>query len=393
MADGPAVSDWHNDWDHLDPAWRADPYPIWDELRQNCPIAHTERYLGCYLPTRYEDVRAISNDTESFSSRRVVVRNVRPEPVVPSPPITSDPPHHKPLKRVLLPPFNVKAMAALEPKARQICNELIDAFIDEGRCDAAQRYTRHIPVKVIAHMLGVPDADSDLFIRWIHEILELGITDDQALQKGVGEMSEYFAGHVADRRANPRDDLISELIATEIDGERMDDAHLMGMLRLLLIAGIDTTWSAIGASLWHLARVDDDRRRLLAEPDLLPSAVEEFLRAYAPVTMAREVMKETEINGCPIKPGNMVLLSFPAANRDPEMFPDPDKVILDRRENRHAAFGLGIHRCVGSNLARMEMQVAIGEWLKRIPEFRLDGAVAWSEGTVRGPRALPVAFG
>ena len=127
----------------------------------------------------------------------------------------------------------------------------------------------------------------------------------------------------------------------------------------------------------------------------MPTAIEELLRAYAPVTMAREVMKDTVISGCPVKSGNMVLLSFPAANRDPAMFPDADKVVLDRKENRHAAFGLGIHRCVGSNLARMEMTVAIEEWLKRIPDFRLDpaGKVAWSEGTVRGPRQLPVLFG
>ena len=171
--------------------------------------------------------------------------------------------------------------------------------------------------------------------------------------------------------------------------------HVLGSLRLLLIAGIDTTWSAIGSSLWHLAKTPADRERLVAEPELMPTAIEEFLRAYSPVTMAREVMKETTISGCPVKPGNMVLLSFPAANRDPAMFPDADKVVIDRKENRHAAFGLGIHRCVGSNLARMEMTVAIEEWLKRIPDFRLDpaGTVTWSEGTVRGPRQLPVLFG
>jgi cytochrome P450 len=128
---------------------------------------------------------------------------------------------------------------------------------------------------------------------------------------------------------------------------------------------------------------------------LIPTAIEELLRAYAPVTMAREVMKETTVCGFPIKPGNMVLLSFPAANRDPMMFPEADKVVIDRKNNRHAAFGLGIHRCVGSNLARMEVGVAIEEWLKRIPEFRLDPSllVTWSEGTVRGPRQLPILFG
>ena len=137
----------------------------------------------------------------------------------------------------------------------------------------------------------------------------------------------------------------------------------------MMIAGIDTTWSAIGSSLWHLATHDEDRRRLVADPGLMDTAVEEFLRAYAPVTMAREVVKDVEIGGCPMKPGQMVLLSFPAANRDPAMFPDADKVLIDRKENRHAAFGLGIHRCIGSNLARMELRVALEEWLRRIPEF------------------------
>jgi cytochrome P450 len=164
-------------------------------------------------------------------------------------------------------------------------------------------------------------------------------------------------------------------------------------VQLLLVAGIDTTWSGIGSCLWHLAKTPEDRRRLVAEPTLMPSAIEEFLRAYSPVTMAREVAKDAQVNGCTFKEGQMVLLSFPAANRDPEMFPDADKVIIDRKENRHAAFGLGIHRCVGSNLARMEMTVAVEEFLKRIPEFQLAGSVTWSEGSVRGPRKLPLTFG
>jgi hypothetical protein len=287
-------------------------------------------------------------------------------------------------------------MKKLEPRVRAICNELIDEFIADGKCDAAARYTKHIPVRAIAHMLGIPEKDSDLFIKWIHEILELGIKDDDTLMRAVQEMSGYFAGHIEHRKQHKTDDLISTLMnAKDKSGQPLSDGHVLGSLRLLLIAGIDTTWSAIGASLWHLARTPADRERLVAEPDLMPSAVEELLRAYAPVTMAREVMKETTVSGCPVKPGNMVLLSFPAANRDPAMFPDADKVLIDRKENRHAAFGLGIHRCVGSNLARMEMTVALEEWLKRIPDFRLDpaGQVKWSEGTVRGPRQLPVLFG
>jgi cytochrome P450 len=297
---------------------------------------------------------------------------------------------------LLLPPFTPDAMKKLEPRVRAICNELIDEFIADGKCDAAARYTKYIPVRAIAHMLGIPEQDSDLFITWIHQILELSIKDERMLMQAVQEMTAYFAGHVEARKQRPTDDLISTLMnARDKDGQPLDDSHVLGSLRLLLIAGIDTTWSAIGASMWHLAKTPSDRERLIAEPELMPIAIEELLRAYSPVTMAREVMKETTISGCPVKPGNMVLLSFPAANRDPSMFPDADKVVIDRKENRHAAFGLGIHRCVGSNLARMEMTVAIEEWLKRIPDFRLDpaGQVTWSQGTVRGPRQLPVLFG
>ena len=391
----PPVTDWTTDWDHLDAGWRDNPYPIWDELRAKCPIAHTDRYLGAYLPTSYAAVKAIAYDTTHFSSRRVVVREVRPEPPMPSPPISSDPPHHKPAKQLLLPPFTPDEMKKLEPRARAICNELIDRFIADGRCDAAQAYTRHIPVRVIAHMLDVPESDGDQFIQWIHEILELGITNDEILMKAVHEMSMYFAGYVEARTRKPGDDLISRIIMARQDGNPLPPQEVLGMIRLLLIAGIDTTWSAIGSSLWHLARTPADRQRLIAEPQLMPTAIEEFLRAYAPVTMAREVVKDTIVEGCPIKAGNMVLLSFPAANRDPAMFPDADKIVIDRQENRHTAFGLGIHRCVGSNLARLEMTVAIEEWLKRIPDFRLDPVVpvTWSEGTVRGPRQLPFLFG
>jgi cytochrome P450 len=396
MSNPAPVTDWVHDFDHTDPRWTENPFPIWDELRAKCPIVHTDRFLGVYLPTTYEAVKEISYDTEHFSSRRVVVRNVRPEPPQPAPPITSDPPAHKPAKQILLPPFTPDAIAKLEPRVRAICNELIDGFIDQPGVDAAAHYTKHIPTRAIAHMLGIPEKDGDLFIKWIHEILELGIHDDATLMRAVGDMTAYFAEQIEARKAHPTDDLISTLMnARDKDGQPLTDAHVQGSLRLLLIAGIDTTWSGIGSSLWHLAKTPADRERLIAEPKLLPTAIEEFLRAYSPVTMAREVMKETTVSGCPIKPGNMVLLSFPAANRDPAVFPDADKVIIDRKENRHAAFGLGIHRCIGSNLARMEMLVAIEEWLKRIPDFRLDPsrAVAWSEGTVRGPRQLPILLG
>jgi cytochrome P450 len=395
MPEHPPVIDWVHDFDHTDPRWTEDPFPIWEELRAASPVVHTKRFLGCYMPTTYEAVKEVAYDTEHFSSRRVIVRDVRPDITSRAPPITSDPPEHKPAKQLLLPPFTPDAMKKLEPRVRAICNELIDAFIADGECDAAARYTKHVPVRAIAHMLGIPEKDGDLFIKWIHEILELGIKDDDILMQAVHGMTAYFAGHIEQRRKQPTNDLISALMqAKGKDGQPLPDEHVLGSLRLLLIAGIDTTWSAIGSALWHLAKTPADRERLVKEPELMPTAIEELLRAYSPVTMAREVMKETVVSGCPVKPGNMVLLSFPAANRDPAMFADADRVVIDRKENRHAAFGLGIHRCIGSNLARMEMTVALEEWLKRIPDFSLDpaGKVTWSEGTVRGPRQLPVLF-
>src|SRR5690348_4236189 len=300
LPEHPPVNDWVNDFDHTDPRWTENPFPIWEELRAASPVVHTERFLGCYMPTTYAAVKEISYDTEHFSSRRVIVRDIRPEITAKAPPITSDPPEHKPAKQLLLPPFTPDAMKKLEPRVRAICNELIDEFIADGKCDAAARYTKHIPVRAIAHMLGINEKDGDLFIKWIHEILELGIKDDSALMRAVQEMTQFFAGHVEERKKNPKDDLITTLMnAKGPDGKPLEDGHVLGSLRLLLIAGIDTTWSAIGSSLWHLARTPSDRERLIREPELIPTAVEEFLRAYSPVTMAREVMKDTTISGCP----------------------------------------------------------------------------------------------
>jgi cytochrome P450 len=174
---------------------------------------------------------------------------------------------------------------------------------------------------------------------------------------------------------------------------KLPDSMVGGVILLLLVAGIDTTWSAIGSSIWHLATHPDDRQRLVNEPELMTTAIEEFLRAYAPVTMARLVAKDHDFHGCPMKKDEWVLLPFPAANLDPAEFVDADKVLLDREENRHAAFGLGIHRCLGSNLARLELRVAVEEFLERFPNFEINGTendVVWSVGQIRGPRQLPV---
>lgn len=394
MRERPAVSDWMTDWDHMDPQWAEDPYAIWDEIRQaKCPIAHTERYGGVYLPTTFQDIRDISYDTKNFSSRQVVVRETQPLAGGGAPPITNDPPKHRHARMVLMPPFSPHEIKKLIPRMRRQCNELIDKFIDRGHFDAAEEYAQHIPVNVIAHMLDIPDDDADRFRDWIQQILISGIVDQDALDTGLHEITAYFAEHLNDRRLLPGDDLISYLAQqTYEDGEPFKEAHLLGSLRLILVAGIDTTWSSIGSSIWHLAQHPEDRERLVGEPELMRTAVEEFLRAYSPVTMARLIAEDTTVNGCPMKAGEMLLLPFPAANRDPEKFERPNEVIIDREKNNHAAFGMGIHRCVGMHLARMELAVALEELLKRIPDFRLNGKTTWSQGAIRGPRSLPIAF-
>jgi cytochrome P450 len=400
MTERAPVTDWATDFDHTDPAWVKDPYPIWDELRETCPVAHSNRYGGVWLPVRHDDVAAVAYDTEHFTSRSVIVSELRPgpddlpAPIGIAPPITSDPPFHQHARRLLLPAFAPKPIAALEPFTRELCRELLDATAGTSEFDAAVDYAQHIPVRVIVKMLGFPQEDADIFRRFIHQIIEgvdMPAEERRDLQQ-QGELDAYITARIEEHLAQPQDDLTTFLLEAEIDGQKLDPSHVFGTMVLLMIAGIDTTWSAIGASIWHLASHPEDRKRLVAEPELLPTAVEEFLRFYGPVTMARLVAKDFEFEGCPMREDDWVLLPFPAANRDPAAFPDAGTFVIDRAENRHAAFGLGIHRCLGSNLARMELTVALDEFLARYPDFELSdpAAVTWSAGQVRGPRSIPV---
>jgi cytochrome P450 len=211
----------------------------------------------------------------------------------------------------------------------------------------------------------------------------------------VSRLFDYLVAQVHEHLDHPREDLTTYLIDAELYGHKLEPSHVVGTLVLLLIAGIDTSWSAIGSSIWHLAKTPADRERLVAEPALLPTAIEEFLRAYAPVTMARLVKEDMRWHGVDMRADDWILLSFPAANRDPAQFHRAGEVVIDREVNRHAAFGLGIHRCLGSHLARMELRTALEVWLDRIPRFTLEdpSAVTWSAGQIRGPRTLPLRVG
>ncbi len=394
------VGDWATDFDVLDPGYIEDPFGVWDQLRQTCPIAHTDRRGSTWLPTRYEDVTAIAHDIEHFSSLKVAVipfpgDHPPPDNILAHglPPISADPPLHTWTRRLLLPWFSHNRVAGYEPFTRDLCRSLIDRFLEDGHTDAAEQYAQQIPVRVIAKILGVPEDLADTFTGWVRDILEFA-DDPERRIRGAKGLIGYFLEGLEERRNNPGEDLLSDLLQTEIDGARVEDSIVLGTAALVLIAGIDTTWSAIGSALWHLATHDEDRRRLVDEPDLMSTAIEELLRAYSPVTMARVVTEDIDYAGCPMKAEDKVLMAFPAANRDPEEFDNPDDVILDRAHNRHVAFGSGIHRCAGSNLARMELRVAIEEWLSRIPDFHLAPGehLAWAGGQVRGPRVLPVVF-
>ena len=394
----PPVDDFATDFDHTDPEWVADPYPIMDDLRERCPIAHSDRYGGLWAPMTHEAVSAIANDTEHFTSRTVVIHNGRPgeeappSPIGVAPPITSDPPFHEIARRLLLPAFAPRPINALEQFTREYCRSLLDAIGDDDLVDASVQFAEHIPVALIAKLCGLPPEDGDIFRSFVQIILEgVDLPVDERIA-AFAPVEEYVVALIEQRRAEPGDDLVSYLLDAEIMGNKLANEHVFGTIVLLIVAGIDTTWSAIGSSIWHLARTPEDLARLVAHPELIPSAVEEFLRAYAPVSMARLVKEDFEFQGCPMKKDDWIFLSFPAANRDPKAFDQADEVLIDREINRHSAFGLGIHRCLGSNLARMEMTVALEEWLARFPRFELDPSqtVTFSQGQVRGPRRLPV---
>ncbi len=398
MTEKAPVRDFATDFDHTDPEWVADPYPIWEDLRTRCPVAHTDRYGGAWFPATHAGVSAIAKDTENFTSRNVVVANMRPTeedlpaPIGVAPPITSDPPFHAIARKLLLPAFSPGVVNALEPQVRELCNALLDDMIGEGVVNAGQSYARLIPPSVSRQMLGCPEGDTETFIEMVHVIMDtIDQSEDERMEQWE-PVEEYFRVQIEDHMERPRDDLTTFLLNAEIGGQKLAIEHVFGTMVLILVAGIDTTWSAIGASLWHLAQNPEDLARLVEEPELMPVALEEFLRYYAPVTMARLVKTDMEYLGCPMKEYDWILLGFPAANRDPVVFKDADQFIIDRAENRHVAFGLGIHRCIGSNLARLELRVGLEEFIRRYPKFELANPkdVTWSQGQIRGPRNLPL---
>jgi cytochrome P450 len=390
------VTNWDDDFDHADPAYNKNVHALWESMREKCPMAHTKRYGGTWLPLSYEMVRAIAYDPEHFSSEGVLVGTDKPpvpRPVGAAPPITSDPPFHTQARRLLLPSFSSKKISLMEDDIRHLCQDLLNRLVIDSSTstiEVSSNYARLIPMNVIIKMIGLPLQDSELLFSFIKDLTEDVNLAPEKLMENRDRLDAYLDIHIADHRKNPRDDLISYLINAQLDGKNLDEQHIRGTIGLMFIAGIDTTWNMIGSTLWHLGHNPDDLTRLINEPEVMDTAIEEFLRAYAPVTMARIVTEDFEFYGHDLKKDEWVLLAYPAANRDPEAFENADTVQIDRGANRHTAFGLGIHRCIGSNLARLEFRVAIEEFIKRFPRFELANAdeIEWSVGQVRGPRKL-----
>ncbi|EHB55573.1 Camphor 5-monooxygenase [Mycolicibacterium rhodesiae JS60] len=390
--------------DHLDPNYEQNPFPTLAKIREESPVARSDNYGGFWLTTKFEDVEQVAHNHDTFSSEIVMV----PRDLLvgfdggpfQAPPLTSDPPFHSKFRRMLLPLFTRPQIEKWEGATWAMAAELLDAIGDRTEIDAATEYAQNIPIGVIARMMGVDENDRDLFTSWVHRLFE-NPGDVDVAGGAMIEMYQYLYDQIERRREHRGSDLISILMETEVDGTPLDENELLGSMVILLLAGVDTTWSAIGCSLHHLATHPEDRQRLVAALDEPPgpdslwfTATEELLRAFAPVTVARLVKEDTELRGNALTAGDLLMLSFGAANRDPDAFENPDEVIIDRKDNRHFAFGVGIHRCIGSTLARMELRVALQSFLRRHPDFAVtEGAsVRYGGGQVRGPRSIPLTI-
>lgn len=379
-------------YDIFSPEFRADPYSEWSTIRtQACPVARSEAWGGSWMPVRYDDIHDLGRDAVRLTARASEVSGpLEHAGGLFLPPLTSDPPDHKPHRDLLMPFFVPSRMAALEPFVRRRARELAEGLAASGGGDAVAGFAQELTLGVLAEMMGVSPGDE--ITGMVLRLIRIGGTNQGVRARAAVEILHYLEALFREREGRPGDDVISYLGSALMDGAPLPERHKLGAAFLMLIAGADTTWSSIGASLWHLGTHPADRRRLVAERSLVESAAEEFLRAYAPVTMGRLVTRNIELHGRCIPAADRLLLAFGAANRDPEVFPDPDVVKIDRARNRHIAFGSGPHRCLGAPLARMELRVALDEWLEAVPEFSLadpDG-VEWSGGQVRGPVRLDV---
>ena len=362
-------------------------------MRQKCPVAHSTAHGGFWTVTRFDEAATVLQDANLFSNR--ASGSVRQDSVkLPLIPMTIDPPEQREFRRLLNPHFTPAAMAVHEPAIRRVCTRLIDAFVDRGRCEFVAEFAAPLPENVFfGEVLHLPPADAEALHHNIHRLLHRSLAESDAAYQ---EMRRYAKGVLDRRRAEPRvDDFIDALLHAQIFDEPLDEDRMLRTLVLLMIAGLDTTTRTVANICRHLAERPDLTERLHRSPELIPTAIEEFIRFESVgggiVRLTRE---DVEVGGQSVPASERILVVIASANRDPEAFPDADDIVLDRNPNRHLAFGIGPHRCLGASLARLELRVATEEILKRLPELEIDSSVPlhYTNSTSRGLTQLDITF-
>ncbi|WP_040831257.1 cytochrome P450 [Nocardia jiangxiensis] len=347
-------------------------FETYDDLRKKCPVGRSDKHGGFWYIMKNEDIFAAEQDPSTFA--------VSPSMLMPAfgtdmplIPIDIDPPEHTDYRRLLLPFFTPKSIAKLDDGMHDTARELAEEIAKREIVDVSAMFARPMPTIVFSRLAGFPEADWPKFDRWIDDIIYERTDNPERAYKAGAEVMDYFGALLESRKGKPsQGDLIDVLLEAEIHGRKLSHDELLSYCYLLFLAGLDTTAWAIRSSLWHLAQDHEAQDRLREDPDLIPAAVEEFLRTLSPVQgMARTCMKDAVVSGQQIKAGERVVLVFGAGNRDPEAYQDPDRIMIDREDNRHLAFGGGIHRCLGSNLGRQEVVIALEEFLAAVEDFSL----------------------
>jgi cytochrome P450 len=371
----------------------AEPQPMYKALRESTPVFRSPQAV---VLTRLADIEMALKHTELFSSNMDAVDLGNLRPLIP---LQIDPPEHAKYRRILDPLFTPREMARREPEVTKLVNEMIDAFADRGECDFHAEFAVPLPCTVFLQLLGLPLEDLDKFLTWKDGVIRPegnpGYEDRHAASATVAQqIYDYFQRAIDDHIANPRDDVLSAMIAAGIGGVPLSREELLDICFLFLIAGLDTVTDSLDCFFVYLARHPDHRHLLVEQPDILPTAVEELLRWETPVPgVARVALQDVEVAGCPISKGERVSPLLGAANTDPAEFPEPDLVDFRRNPNRHRAFGAGPHRCLGSHLARMELRVALREFHRRIPDYEIPpGTELKYTAALRSVEALPLRF-
>ncbi len=383
--------------DHHSPEFARDPWSVYEQLRQECPVAYSDAYGGFWVLSKYEDIRRVALDDRTFSSENSIV--IPPKLVQRRAlPIESDPPDFQQYRRIMNPLLSPAAVKKLEPAIQGFVDQCIDGFIEAGACDIVHDFADPVPAMTTLHILGLPVEDWRMFAEPLHAIV-FHRQDNPIRQAALPlyrHMREVLVEAVAERRRHLREDGISLLMRGKVFGRPISDDEVLDMIELVLSGGLDTTGSAIGNALLYLDEQRDARRTLTEKPELLPQAVEEFLRVEAPQQgLARTATEDCVIGGQQIRKGERVFMLWASGNRDGDEFPEPDRVILDRIPNRHMTFGLGAHRCLGSNVARTDLQLSLRRILERMPDYEIDrGAVVHAEtiGVVYGYFSIPMTF-